>query len=179
MKKRTPEWPDDDGFNGPSKSQRKRDHHALIELGRQLTALSDRERRQLDLPETIHAAVLAATRMRPSGARERHFRYLGNLLQKTDHEALQHQLAGLQQPSREQTARLHRAEAWRERILREGEPAIDALLIEVPVFERSRLLRLLAEARLEAGRQHPPKSARLLFRYLRDTLPAADTPVTD
>ena len=52
----------------PSKSQRKRDAHALQTLGIQLVALSAAQLARLDLPETLHEAVLAAQRMRARGA---------------------------------------------------------------------------------------------------------------
>jgi ribosome-associated protein len=55
----------------PSKTQRKRDAHALQTLGIQLVALSAAQLARLDLPETLHEAVLAAQRMRAHGARTR------------------------------------------------------------------------------------------------------------
>jgi hypothetical protein len=42
----------------PSKSQRKRDAHALQTLGIQLVALSIAQLARLDLPETLHEAVV-------------------------------------------------------------------------------------------------------------------------
>jgi len=55
----------------PSKTQRKRDAHALQTRGTQLVALSTAQLARLDLPETLHEAVLAAQRMRSHGARTR------------------------------------------------------------------------------------------------------------
>jgi len=51
----------------PSKTQRDRDAHALQALGGQLVALSAAQLAQLDLPETLHEAVVAAQRMRRTG----------------------------------------------------------------------------------------------------------------
>ena len=55
----------------PSKSQRKRDAHALQALGVQLVVLSTVQLARLDLPETLHEAVLAVQRIRSHGARTR------------------------------------------------------------------------------------------------------------
>ena len=55
----------------PSKTQRKRDAHALQALGVQLVVLSTVQLARLDLPETLHEAVLAVQRIRSHGARTR------------------------------------------------------------------------------------------------------------
>lgn len=166
----------DDYDNIPSKSQRKRDHHALVELGRQLSALPERARKKLGLPDAIHAAVDEAARMSPSGARERQFRYLGNLLEKADHTSIARDLEELTHPSREAIAFQHRIEAWRDRLLKEGAPALDALLAEQPQLDATRLRGLLNNAIQEAQKAQAPRSARALFRYLRDAMaePAAE-----
>ena len=68
----------------PSKSQRKRDAHALQTLGIQLVALSAAQLARLDLPETLHEAVLAAQRMRSHGARTRQMQYIGKLMRQLE-----------------------------------------------------------------------------------------------
>jgi ribosome-associated protein len=72
----------------PSKSQRKRDAHALQTLGIQLVALSAAQLARLDLPETLHEAVLAAQRMRSHGARTRQLQYIGKLMRQLEPDAL-------------------------------------------------------------------------------------------
>src|SRR4029453_16677580 len=52
----------------PSKTQRKRDAHALQALGVQLVALSAAQLTRIDLPEALHEAVVAAQRIRARGA---------------------------------------------------------------------------------------------------------------
>ena len=66
---RSPALPMADAPLSLSKSQRKRDAHALQALGVQLVALSMTQLVRLDLPEPLHEAVLAAQRMRAHGAR--------------------------------------------------------------------------------------------------------------
>ena len=68
----------------PSKSQRKRDAHALQTLGIQLVALSAAPLARLDLPETLHEAVLAAQRMRSHGARTRQLQYIGKVMRQLE-----------------------------------------------------------------------------------------------
>ena len=68
----------------PSKSQRKRDAQTLQALGVQLVALSAAQLARLDLPETLHEAVVAAQRMRSHGARTRHLQYIGKLMRQLE-----------------------------------------------------------------------------------------------
>ena len=68
----------------PSKSQRKRDAHALQTLGIQLVDLSAAQLARLELPEALHEAVMAAQRMRAHGARARQMQYIGKLMRQLE-----------------------------------------------------------------------------------------------
>jgi ribosome-associated protein len=79
----------------PSKSQRKRDAHALQTLGIQLVALSAAQLARLELPETLHEAVLAAQRMRSHGARTRQLQYIGKVMRQLEPSVLSRVRAAL------------------------------------------------------------------------------------
>ena len=79
----------------PSKTQRKRDAHALQALGVQLVALSAAQLARLDLPETLHEAVLAAQRMRSHGARTRQLQYIGKVMRQLEPASLSRVRAAL------------------------------------------------------------------------------------
>ena len=79
----------------PSKSQRKRDAHALQTLGIQLVALSAAQLARLELPETLHEAVLAAQRMRAHGARTRQLQYIGKVMRQLEPSVLSRVRAAL------------------------------------------------------------------------------------
>ena len=81
---RPPALPTADAPLTPSKSQRKRDAHALQALGVQLVALSAAQLARLDLPETLHEAVVAAQRMRAHGARTRQMQYIGKVMRQLE-----------------------------------------------------------------------------------------------
>jgi ribosome-associated protein len=68
----------------PSKSQRKRDAHALQALGRQLVALSTAQLVRLDLPEALHEAVLAVQHRHAHGARTRQRQSIGKLMRQLE-----------------------------------------------------------------------------------------------
>jgi ribosome-associated protein len=79
----------------PSKSQRKRDAHALQTLGVQLVALSTAQLARLDLPEILHEAVLAAQRMRTHGARTRQLQSIGKVMRQLEPSVLSRVRAAL------------------------------------------------------------------------------------
>ena len=81
---RLPAIPMADAPFPPSKTQRTRDAHAFQALGVQLGALSSAQLARLDLPESLHEAVVAAQRMRAHGARTRHLRYIGTLMRQLE-----------------------------------------------------------------------------------------------
>jgi hypothetical protein len=76
--------PTADASPRPSKSQRKREAHALQALGAQLVALPRAHLARMALPDALREAVLTAQGMRPHGARTRHMQYLGKLMRQLD-----------------------------------------------------------------------------------------------
>jgi len=103
----TPTVPTADVEAQPSKSQRKRDAHALQALGAQLVALSPAHLAQLALPDALCEAVVAAWRIRSHGARTRQMQYLGKLMRQLDPAVLRRVRAALE-PRRAVTPRAQR-----------------------------------------------------------------------
>ncbi|HEX9867311.1 MAG TPA: ribosome biogenesis factor YjgA [Candidatus Tectomicrobia bacterium] len=76
--------PTADASPRPSKSQRKREAHALQALGAQLVALPRAHLARMKLPDALREAVLTAQGLRPHGARTRHMQYIGKLMRQLD-----------------------------------------------------------------------------------------------
>ena len=92
---RPPALPTADAPLTPSKSQRKRDAHALQALGVQLVALSAAQLARLALPEALYGAVVAAQRMRSHGARTRQMQYIGKVMRQLEPTVLSRVRAAL------------------------------------------------------------------------------------
>jgi len=157
----------------PSKSQRKREAQALTALGRRIAELSAGDYATLPLDGTLREAFDEVRGMRSHAARKRQQQYIGKLLRHGDAERLEAALAAIENRGREDAARHHRVERWRDRLLAEGDAALGDLLAEYPQADRNHLRRLLRTARREADTDKPPRAARELFRALRE-LAAAD-----
>lgn len=76
--------PTADASPRPSKSQRKREAHALQALGAQLVALPRAHLARIALPDALREAVVTAQGLRPHGARRRHMQYIGTLMRQLD-----------------------------------------------------------------------------------------------
>ena len=92
---RPPALPMADAPLSLSKSQRKRDAHALQALGVQLVALSAAQLARLELPEALHEAIVAAQCMRSHGARTRQLQYIGKVMRQLEPASLSRVRAAL------------------------------------------------------------------------------------
>lgn len=151
-----------------SKSQLKRDAHALQSLGEELVKLPVAKLARIPLPESLGDAIDEARRIKSRGAHKRQLQYIGKMMRHIDIEPIRHALDTLKDNSRQETVRLHRLEQWRDRLLEEGDAALSELLSEQPQADRQHLRQLIRNALKERGQNRPPKAARELFRYLRE-----------
>lgn len=172
---RTPEdLPEEGEPQRPSKSERKRTAHAAQDLGEALIALRDSELEALGLPERLTEAIREARRItsRAAGARQR--QYIGKLMRDIDPEPIRATLAARSERDAIETQLFKRAESWRQRLLAEGEIALDELAQLRPGLDRQEWSRRVAGARrersigLRAGTVGP--AGRELFRALRGLL---------
>jgi ribosome-associated protein len=159
----------------PSKSQRKRDAEELKDLGDELVALPAADLEALSLPEKLRDAIDLARRITAHGAAARQRQLIGKILRKVDVGAIRSALGARALGHRLEAREFHRIEAWRDRLLAEGEPALAALAAAAPRLDAGRIRALVVTARAEAAAGRPPAAARELFRWLRSAL-AAESP---
>jgi ribosome-associated protein len=159
---------DDAEFEGPSKSQRKRDADALQDLGVALLDLPPAELEALPLPEKLRDAIELLRRITSRGAQLRQRQYIGKLMRKVDVEPLRAAIEQQRVAKASRSRDFHRLEALRDRLLTEGEPALVTFLAAHPEADATRLRRLLAEAAKEKAAGRTPSAARELFRILRE-----------
>ncbi len=156
----------------PSKSARKRAAHAAQDLGEALIGLRDRDLEALELPSALLEAVREARGIRSRAAASRQRQYIGKLMRQIDPEPIRRALAARSARDAEETQRFKRAEHWRERLVAEGEAALDELAAARADLDRAHWAHLVRAARAEqpagTGRQGP--AGRALFRALRSLL---------
>ena len=153
----------------PSKTQRKRAMHELQALGERLIELNSEQLASVALPETLREAVEQAQRITRHEARRRQLQYVGRLMRQIDPEPIREKLKTWDGVSVEETARLHRVERWRDKLLEDDE-AVASLAEAHPGIDTRRLRALVRRAREERAEGRPPRSYRDLFRTLRELI---------
>lgn len=169
---------DDSEYDGPSKSQRKRDSSDLQALGEALIDLPENEFDALPLPEILRDAVLLARRITAHGGLYRQKQYIGKLMRKIDAEPIRVAIAQRRDRERVEALRFRRIEQWRDRLIAEGPAALATLQEENHVtLDSPTLSALIARARREKESGNPPTASRELFRLLREALVTPSTKV--
>lgn len=157
---------DEDGVEVKSKSQVKRELLALKGLGADLVTLSTNQLTRLALPEHLFTAVKSAQTMK-KGALKRQLQYIGKLLRKEDADQIVSDLETMRQPHREDVAHLHQLAAWRDALIDGDEELLQDIITNHAQVDRQHLRQLIRQAGKEREKQQSPKSARLLFQYLK------------
>ena len=153
----------------PSKSQLKREMHALQALGERIIAMSPAERARFPLSEDMLAAVEETGRIRSHEGRRRHMQYVGKVMRREDLTAIQAVFDEIDQEERRRDLAFHRLEKWRDRLIDEDDSAVEAFIAEHPDADRQALRQLIRNAKSERERNKPPTNARRLFKLIRDT----------
>ena len=156
---------------GPSKSRRKADAHALQALGAELVALNRGQLAQVEMPESLRDAVHAAQRISAHEGRRRQLQYIGKLMRTVDPAPIRAKIDGWKTVSVEETARLHLIERWRDRLL-EDPAALQTLVGEYAHVDVQPLRMLMRNVLREREQNKPPRSYRAMFQLLRDIIAA-------
>lgn len=132
-------------YDGPSKTQVKREMHELQDLGLALLNLPVAQRDAIAMDERLREALRQYHRMPTREAKRRHMQYVGKLLRDTDSEPAR---LALEQIRAGETRVLLESERWRERLLAEDEAMTDWVQAH-PATEIQPLRTLIRNARRE------------------------------
>jgi len=149
-----------------SKSQVKREMEALRDLGKELVDLPVGDLQKFDFPESLYDAILLAQNSKREALR-RQLQHIGKLLRQEDDVIIRQTLARISQPQREEVKAFHEIEHWRDRLIAGDDNVINQIVIKYPDTDRQHLRQLVRNACKEQQMEKPPKSARLLFQYLK------------
>jgi len=165
----------DDEPTGPSKSQRKRDMHALQDLGERLVEMPVSRFEKLELPEEFVDAVALARKITAHEGRRRQMQYIGKLMRRVDVDMIRAALDMDDAQHRRETAVMHAAERWREALV-ETPDRLAEFHERHPAAVRRGLHAMIRAARAETAKQQHGRHYRDLYRELRDILLADIAP---
>ena len=131
-----------DTLDKVSKTQKKREATALLELGRDLTSFPDNFLEQLQLDPKLRNAINDFKKLfNTRGAKKRQLHYIGRLLRENQDETLLKQIQHLSS-SPKQSTRYPLVEKVFERIISEGDQAINEIACEQHNLDRQKLRQL-------------------------------------
>lgn len=170
-------------YLGPSRSAQRREALDVLELAKQLVELDPGRLAKLPLGEHLLPFIAQARRITSNIARKREIAFLAKQMRREDDEALDALRDALDtdgEAARLDTARLHRAEQWRERLLGEdGAAALSELMDDFPAADSQRLRQLVRNAQAERKAGKPPRAFRELYREVRTLLDGQDEASAD
>ena len=150
-----------------SKSQVKRELLALHDLGRDLVELPVKALNQIPLTEETLEAILEAKQFKMEALR-RKLKHIGKLMRDEDADSIRIALDKLRQPHEKKVSEFHEVEGWRDSLLAGDDAVLGELCGRFVDIDRQHVNQLLRNAKKEQTLNKPPKSARALFRYLKD-----------
>ena len=174
--------PDENGYYAPSKSQVKREMHALQELGEQLVELSNDKLRQLKVSDKMREAIKDAQRFTARGAKRRQLDYIGRLMRLEDAETIRHQLDVWENGSKAQAQNTQRLEAIRQLLLTQEQALtefFDEFTPDDPQAFRSLVRNAQREAKKNAAltpeQQPSHKHYRQLYKSIKTIVEQNDS----
>ncbi len=151
----------------PNKTALKREMKAFHNLGRELVELPANKYVNISLTERMLKAVTEAKRLKKS-ALQRQLRFISSIMSDEDVETIQTQLKQLAIPHQQETEAFHEVEQWRDRLIEGDNDLLNELVQQFTNVDRQHLRQLVRNAAKEAQQNKPPKSSRLLFKYLME-----------
>lgn len=176
MTKQPDEWLDDVPDNQEeedeeiiwvSKSEIKRDAEELKRLGAELVDLGKNALEKIPLDQDLLDAIELAQRIKKEG-RRRQLQLIGKMLRARDVDPIRQALDKLKNRHNQQVALFHKLEALRDRLIDQGDEAMNEVLTLYPHADRQQLRSMIRNAQKEKAGNKPPKSSRQIFQYLRE-----------
>ena len=151
-----------------SKSQRKREAQELVNLAKEIIAMTENRFKKLPLDEDLRSAIEFARSIKPYGARKRQLMTVGSMLRLRDNEDLLDAVNNFDLKNRQANARFHLIETWRDRLIEGSDQVLSELLEQVPTANVQTFRQMIRNAKKEATLGKPPSSSRKLFKLLRE-----------
>lgn len=160
-------------FRGDSRSQNRREALEVLALSERLVALTEAQLGKLPVPEGLLPHIRESRRITSHIAHKRQLAFLAKQMRREDDQTLEKIRDALDaggDASRREVAAMHRVEAWRDRLLADGDAALAELLDTHPAADGQLLRQLVRNTLEERKRNKPPRAFRELFRELRELM---------
>ena len=163
---------DEDGFpieeGRKSKSQIKREMLKLQEYGARLVELSPEQLKRIEMPDKLREEVLLAKSLKKLSAKSRQIHHIGAMMRNVDPEPIINALDHVEEFRLAEARAFKQVELWRDGLIDGKNGVFEELIDRHPDADRQHINQLVRNARQEKARAKPPKSSRVLFRYIME-----------
>jgi len=152
-----------------SRTQIKHAAQAVTDLGDQIANMTDTEIKKMQLPSKFTEAIFLYKSMDKGPALKRQKLFIGKMLRQDEPliVEIKEKLAEQETKVKQQNAHFHKLEQWRDRMIEQGDDALNEFILHYPQADRQQLRQWIRNAQKEAAQQKPAKSAKEMFKYLR------------
>jgi ribosome-associated protein len=164
---------------GDARRERRAEETRLAELASRLVATSDKVLASLDLPEEALDAVRDAQKITSTVAQNRQLRVVRRTLREADSEGIRLRLEQRISPSRHGNTARRAATRWCERLIEEGDAALQELVDAFPGVDRQRTRHLLRQATVATNAERAAKARAALLEALQAALSSNATETRD
>ena len=156
----------------PSKTALKKQMHELQALGEQLLDLPAARLASVPMPDALREAVMLARKMHKFGALNRQKQYIGKLMRRIDAQPIREALTAIAQEGLAEKHTHKLCENWRDRLLSEGDPALESFLEKYPGSDRQRLRQIIRKHQKSGSEIGLATERKKLYRFLHAVLTA-------
>ncbi len=157
-----------------SRTQKKKDAWDFQLLGERLVKLSSQQLENMEIPNEVMQAVIFAKTIKKHGAYRRQMQYIGALMRKIDPDTIKKALEIIELGDYHKAREFKKIEKWRDELIEGNDALLEEIIIRFPAAERQRLTQLVRNARKEKENNRPPRSSKMLFRYIRQVIENAE-----
>lgn len=159
-------WEEEEEIIWVSRAEMKRDMDILQKLGEELVNIKPSILKKFPLDDMLLTAVIDAQRF-VKEAKRRQLQLIGKMMRTRDPEPIQAALDLLNNKYNQQAVELNKLEKIRDRLITEGDIALNDLMEIHPDADRQKLRQLARTAKKELEGNKPPKASREIFQILR------------
>jgi len=154
----------------PNKTQLKKELGAIFDMVEAISRHKPEQIREFGLPEAIESALLDVAKMGKTATRKRSLKYITAQLKELELvDQVKEHLDRISNKSAHAVREHHQSERWRDLLLSDnGKEQLTRLVDEFPDADVQYVRQLQRNSLKELEQNKPPKSARLLYQYVKE-----------
>lgn len=149
-----------------SKSKRKREMLALQNIGKILVELPAPQLAKIPMDARLADAINQARMIKSHEGKRRQLQFIGRIMRDTDVQPLIEALDKVQTQGQMSKAKFHQVERWRDKLIAEGDSALQGFLEKYPDADSQQMRQLIRNAQQDVKTGKNSGASTALFRYL-------------